>query len=279
MKNKFILTDPLIFIKSTNKYLNSLYANMLIDDFTETSIIDNLINLEDSKPFDIDTLSTLIPDLLYTLIAHGTAYFELSQYNSTEKNNYTFHFIHSRIHFFGTNYFYFLGKNQLDGTQLYRVRKTKIRKIKLNEFGISNHTRKKIFRDLYKLSQTHNLLFNELLHNNEFTKYSSKENFLLLKYTKRIQWNIRGISNPITGQNLSYAIYQELNFRLLKLEIYLKFIALLNILFSENNIDIQLNTEKINKSLILYTKKLDLFIHNKINSSEITSFLYNIENN
>lgn len=55
MKNKFILTDPLIFIKSTNKYLNSLYANMLIDDFTETSIIDNLINLEDSKPFDIDT--------------------------------------------------------------------------------------------------------------------------------------------------------------------------------------------------------------------------------
>ena len=100
-----------------------------------------------------------------------------------------------------------------------------------------------------------------------------------MKYTKRIQWNIRGISNPITGQNLSYAIYRELNFRLLKLEIYLKFIALLNILFSENNIDIQLNTEKINKSLILYTKKLDLFIHNKINSSEITSFLYNIENN
>lgn len=281
MENKFIIKKPQLFVPKKRRYIDSFYGHMLIEDFTNLYSIDKkgceiIENSVFFRHFEKYQFQEELSNIFFALLMEGKAYLKIVHLEESDGYPYRLFLINNRGVFYGMKNAYFITKDYQGRLKIYKVKKTKVKKIDLKKFGLTKYNLRRMFKNLFKLSDMKLLNYSEFVKNNDIENYMKRIDFYALKYTKCVNWNVRGLLNLLLGQNKYYAWHRELEFRILKIKIYRDVVHSVNELAVSLNEEVFFSDKEIEKLLSFYETYRDKFLKNELSMEEMESAVYNL---
>lgn len=272
-----ILTEPAVFKGLKDKFQFSYYVSMMSQDFSNLYFISDVYldrsnNSEHYKYFYDYVFEEDISRIFYTLILEGHVDFELHQVDDGSK--FRIFLINNYLSFQGIKSKFFVVRDFENKIKVYKTSLKNTRKITVESYISSEKKLKKIIKKLHKLDQRENISYGKWIKETDVAEYHFLKDFYALKLTKEINWNIRGLLNPLSCQTEYYALLRELRFRILQINLYIDIVKKINSMMKSFDETYELNLSILNKELDKLNSYIERFNNSELSLEELKSIFY-----
>lgn len=238
--------SPHTYCRRVKKRITGTYPVMFVEDFCEGFSYDLSPDIKTSELFykivpENDVLMTylnfednlfleyamdkIISNIMQTMLWYSKAYMEVVTFKNSEEDpkGIAFKLFNPIVSIKSLNKTYFLAIQQNNRIKLFSVDNNSLVIFKLKDMHYSKRYFKRLFKKLRKcdLTLTTDLVLSNTKTGFDYDIYRKKNDFNLLKSTRKIFWNIHGIDNQYLGD--SYMLYRKAKFKMIKKD-YLQYI-------------------------------------------------------
>jgi len=285
-------------VNGLKKYKNSLYTDMLLRDLTNSFSIclspkenrncfyfvepakdslENLLSIRTYRWDDYD-FDKLLDEITWYLVVNGKAYLEIVLWKNDEGDyvGLSFEPIHSKRSIFFQTKYYFWGENTSGERISFSIDKKRIICFDLKEIGLSRYYFINLFRRIARINILNSTNF--IVDSKLQGKYNSEEHirrneFLLLKYTKKIFWYGRNGSNQHLSE--SYLLYRAAHLKLWRKRFLDYLIEKLNDGLKRYKEEVGFEGKiKVKECEYDYLKELERYKSGEINAEQLANMVF-----